>query len=239
MIVAFQNMLKISLFLSFEDNHLLLFWFPRVQKYLVADILRLDDRSTRHCFVKRWGMSLIDVDKLLMTDECNYDQPLVRHQSVGLQKCWMKPVLVLAPSQPTAHCFALAYSNITLAHKLLSKRENACSLTEERLVTMHTQRLQVSFSCNFRMIFPIKPVWSSFACLFSLTLQLEIIQTKLLPRAMLIQLSDVHMFRTLTRGFLATLLKENKVFPNYIVCYEHQNWFSIPCGEVPRWSQSS
>ena len=188
---------------------------------------------------KRWGRSLIDVDKVLMTDECNYDQPLVRHQSVGLQKCWMKPVLVLAPSQPTAHCFALAYSIITLAHRLLSKRENACSLTEERPVTMHTQSLQVSFSCNFRMIFLIKPVWSWFACLFSLTLQLEIIQTKLLPGAMLIQLSDVHMFRTLTRGFLATLLKENKVFPNYIVCYEHQNWFSIPCGEVPRWSQSS
>ena len=118
---------------------------------------------------KRWGRSLIDVDKLLMTDECNYDQtpvvqkvdntihriviypvdssiqllnnwaqPLVRHQSVRLQKCWMKPVLVLAPSQPTAHCFALAYSIITLAHRLLSKRENACSLTEERPVTMHT-----------------------------------------------------------------------------------------------------
>ena len=219
---------------------------------------------------KRWGRSLIDVDKLLMTDECNYDQtpvvqkvdntihriviypvdssiqllnnwaqPLVRHQSVRLQKCWMKPVLVLAPSQPTAHCFALAYSIITLAHRLLSKRENACSLTEERPVTMHTQSLQVSFSCNFRMIFLVKPVWSWFARLFSLTLQLEIIQTKLLPRAMLIQLSDIHMFRTLTRRFLATLLKENKVFPNYIVRYEHQNWFSIPCGEVPRWSQSS
>ena len=119
---------------------------------------------------KRWGRSLIDVDKLFMTDECNYDQPLVRHQSVGLQKCWMKPVLVLSPSQSTAHCFALAHSIITLAHRLLSKRENACSLTEEWPVTMHTQGLHVSFSCNFRITYLIKPVWSWFGCLFSLTL---------------------------------------------------------------------
>ena len=142
----------------------------------------------------------------------------------------------------TTHCSLLCpciVNYYTRSQTFEQKRE--CLQSNRRTTGhhAHTHRLQVSFSCNFRMIFLIKPVWSWFACLFSLTLQLEIIQTKLLPRAMLIQLSDIHMFRTLTRRFLATLLKENKVFPNYIVCYEHQNWFSIPCGEVPRWSQSS
>ena len=152
----------------------------------------------------------------------------------GFRNAEWSQCLYLLPHNPLLTALPLAYLNISLAHRLLSKRENACSLTEEWPVTMHTQGLHVSFSCNFRIIYLIKPVWSWFACLFSLTLTAGKIQTKLLPRAMLIQLLDVHIFRTLAR-----LLKENKAFPNYIVCYEHQNWFSISCGEVPRWSKSS
>ena len=140
-----------------------------MQKYLVADILRLIGRPDIALF-KRWGRSLIDVDELLMTDECNYDQPLVDHQSVGLQKCWMKPVFLLAPSQPIAHCFDPCTPKYCTRSQTLSKRENACSLKEERPVNMHAQGLQVSFSCNFRIIYLIKLVWSWFACLFSLTL---------------------------------------------------------------------
>ena len=48
---CFSEYVKVLIIFKFEDNHLLLFWFPRVQKYLVAGILGLDDRSTRHCFV--------------------------------------------------------------------------------------------------------------------------------------------------------------------------------------------
>ena len=74
------------------------------------------------------------------------------------------------PHNPLLTALTLAHPNIALAHRLLSKRENACSLKEERPVNMHAQGLQVSFSCNFRIIYLIKLVWSWFACLFSLTL---------------------------------------------------------------------
>ena len=75
---------------------------------------------------------------MLMTDECNYDQPLVHHQSVGLQKCWMKPVLELAPSQPTAHCFApciLKYC--TRSQSFEQKRE--CLHSKRRTTSYHAQ----------------------------------------------------------------------------------------------------
>ena len=40
--------------------------------------------------------------------------------------------------------------------------------------TLWSQELRVSFPCNFRMIYLIKPVWSCCACLFSLKLTAEI-----------------------------------------------------------------
>ena len=88
----------------------------------------------------------------------------------GFRNAEWSQCLYLRPHNPLLTALPLAYLNISLAHRLLSKRENACSLTEEWPVTMHTQGLHVSFSCNFRITYLIKPVWSWFGCLFSLTL---------------------------------------------------------------------
>ena len=79
------------------------------------------------------------------------------------------------------------------------------------------------------------------------------IQTKLLPRATLIQLSNVRLhvnyFEVYTE--IATTSKSKResrdlrndriTTRDYIVCYEHRNCnrFLISCGEVFQWSQSS
>ena len=163
---------------------------------------------------------------------------MTRHWSVtrvsGFRNAEWSHCSYLRPHNPLLTALPLAYLNIALAHRLLSKRENTCSLTEKWPFTMHTQGLQVSFSCNFRIIYLIKPVWSWFACLFSLTLTAGKNSNKASSSSnvdSVVGCSHISNFSQTS--------KRNKVFPNYIVCYEHQNWFSISCGEVPRWSQSS
>ena len=79
------------------------------------------------------------------------------------------------------------------------------------------------------------------------------IQTKLLPRATLIQLSNVRLYVNYLEVYteIATTSKSKResrdlrndriTTRDYIVCYEHRNCngFLISCGEVFQCSQSS
>ena len=64
---------------------------------------------------------------------------------------------------------------VLLANCTLGSKWRACSQSTPREKNnLWSQELRVSFPCNFRIIYLIKPVWSWCACLFSLTLTAEI-----------------------------------------------------------------
>ena len=64
---------------------------------------------------------------------------------------------------------------VLLVNCTLASKWRACSQSTPREKNnLWSQELRVSFPCNFRIIYLIKPVWSWCACLFSLTLTAEI-----------------------------------------------------------------